>query len=66
MAVKTITNTRNPKHMHSESLRIFAIITDFLSFLDTIAFHSALTSYSTIPNQSEVVFNEVLLNEGDG
>ena len=37
-----------------------------LSVLDTIAFHSVLTSYSTIPDGSTVIFNEVLLNEGDG
>ena len=36
----------------------------FLS--DTIAFHTVLTSYSTIPDESTVLFNEVLLNEGDG
>ena len=34
--------------------------------LETIAFHSILTSYSTIPFGSAVLFNEVLLNEGDG
>ena len=34
--------------------------------LDTIAFHTVLTSYETIPTGSAVLFNEVLLNEGDG
>ena len=34
--------------------------------LDTIAFHTVLTSYSSIPIGSAVQFNEVLLNEGDG
>ena len=38
----------------------------YLSVLDTIAFYSSLPSYSTIPEGSTVVFNEVLLNEGDG
>ena len=33
---------------------------------DTIAFHTVLTPYSNIPFQSAVLFNEVLLNEGDG
>ena len=33
---------------------------------DTIAFHTVLTSYDTIPEPSTVLFNEVLLNEGDG
>ena len=36
----------------------------FLPVSDTIAFHSALTSYSTI--ESAVIFNEVILNEGEG
>ena len=36
------------------------------SIPDTIAFHTVLTSYNTIPEESAVVFNEVLLNEGDG
>ena len=38
----------------------------YFFFSDTIAFHSALTSYSTIPDESAIVFNEVVLNEGDG
>ena len=33
---------------------------------DTIAFHSVLTSYDTIPGESAVIFNEVILNEGEG
>ena len=33
---------------------------------DTIAFHTVLTSYDTIPEGSAVLFNEVLLNEGEG
>ena len=37
-----------------------------LIFADTIAFHSALTSYSTIPDETAVVFNEVIFNQGDG
>ena len=39
-----------------------------LNFLlsETIAFHTVLTSYDTIAGQSVVVFNEVVLNEGDG
>ena len=48
--------------------------TDFLScsvkqhelpFSDTIGFTSVLTSYSTISVGSILLFNEVLLNEGD-
>ena len=35
-------------------------------FSDTIAFHVVLTSYSSIPDETPVLFNEVLLNEGDG
>ena len=35
-------------------------------FLGTIAFHTVLTSYSTIPDESAVLFNEVLLNQGEG
>ena len=38
----------------------------FFSVSDTIAFYSVLTSYSTIRPDSAVIFNEVLLNEGDG
>ena len=34
--------------------------------LATVAFHTALTSYSSIPINSAVEFNEVLLNQGDG
>ena len=34
--------------------------------LETIAFHSILTSYSTIPDESTLVFDEALINEGDG
>ena len=33
---------------------------------DTIAFHTVLTIYDTIPDESVVLFDEVLLNEGDG
>ena len=33
---------------------------------ETIAFTAALTSFSSIPFQSAVEFNEVVLNEGDG
>ena len=33
---------------------------------DTIAFHSIVISYDTMPLQSAVQFNEVVLNEGDG
>ena len=33
---------------------------------DTVAFHTVLTSYNTIIPESAVLFNEVLLNEGDG
>ena len=36
------------------------------SVSDTIAFHSALTSYSTIPDESRVIFNEVIFNEEMG
>ena len=38
----------------------------FVSVSDTIAFYSVLTSYDTIPFDSTLIFNEVLLNEGDG
>ena len=39
-----------------------------LNFLisETIAFHAVLTSYSTIPIDSAVLFNEGVLNEGEG
>ena len=37
-----------------------------LNILDTITFSAALTSYDTIDYGSTVLFNEVLLNEGDG
>ena len=37
-----------------------------LSISDTIVFHIVLTSYSSISEGSAVLFNEVLLNEGDG
>ena len=33
---------------------------------NTIAFYSVLTSYSTIPEGSALIFNEVILNDGDG
>ena len=33
--------------------------------LEFIVFHTKLTSHSTIPDESVVLFNEVLLNEGD-
>ena len=33
---------------------------------ETITFHTVLTSYGTIPDESAVLFNEVLLNEGNG
>ena len=33
---------------------------------DTVAFHAVLTAYSSIPDESAVLFNEVLLNEGEG
>ena len=39
----------------------------FIKFLsDTIAFHSTLTSYPTIPDETAVAFNEVILNEAEG
>ena len=38
----------------------------FTSVSGTIVFTSVLTSYTTIPIGSTVLFNEVLLNEGDG
>ena len=37
-----------------------------LCISDTIAFHTVLTSYDTIPDEIAVLFNEVLLNVGDG
>ena len=33
---------------------------------ETISFNAALTSYDTIPDESAVLFNVVLLNVGDG
>ena len=33
---------------------------------DTIAFHTVLTTNPTIPYGSAVLFDEVLLNEGEG
>ena len=38
----------------------------FVLISDTIAFHSILTFYSAIPIDSAILFNKVLLNEGDG
>ena len=35
-------------------------------FSDTIAFHTVLTTYDTIPDESAVEFDLVLLNQGDG
>ena len=35
-------------------------------FSDTIAFHTVLTSYDSISIGSAVLFNEVLLNKGNG
>ena len=37
-----------------------------ISVSEIIAFHTSLTSYSTIPDEAVLLFNEVLLNEGDG
>ena len=34
--------------------------------LETVAFHTVLTSNPTIPDESPVLFDEVLINEGDG
>ena len=45
--------------INKKSYKIFYV-------LETIAFHSILTSYSSIPDESAVLFNEVLLNEGLG
>ena len=36
------------------------------SILDTIAFHAALVSYDSIPDDTSVIWDEVRLNEGDG
>ena len=33
---------------------------------ETIAFNAVLISFDTIPDESAVLFHEVLLNEGDG
>ena len=33
---------------------------------DIISFDAVLTSYDTIPDESAVLFNVVLLNEGEG
>ena len=58
-------------HGNFSSLYILAsswYTSDWTFFLltDTVAFHTALTDYSSIPIGSAVEFNEVLLNEGDG
>ena len=37
-----------------------------IKFLETIAFYVGLTSYNTIPIGSTVLFNEALLNQGNG
>ena len=39
-----------------------------LTFLipETIAFHTVLTSYTEILEEAPVLFNEILINEGDG
>ena len=56
----------------NKSVRQSTSITNFLNFYvfyfvsDTIAFHSVLTSYSTIPDGSNILFNEIILNQGDG
>ena len=42
------------------------LILHLIRFVATIGFHTVLTSYSTIPESSAVLFNEILLNEGDG
>ena len=42
------------------------MFTLLLCIAETIAFHTVLTSYSTIPYETAVEFNVVLLNEGDG
>ena len=49
---------------NSNGIEIELIVNFLLS--DTIAFHTVLTSYDSIPAGSAVLFNEVLLNEGDG
>ena len=41
-------------------------ICEFLSLLVTLAFKAALTSYSGIAEDAAVLFNEVVLNAGDG
>ena len=33
---------------------------------NTITFHTVLTSSSSIPDESAVLFNEVVLNQGEG
>ena len=38
----------------------------FFPITDTIAFNTVLTSYVSISEGSAFLFNEVLLNEGDG
>ena len=48
-----------------ELKRKFEIL-NFLHIADTIAFHVVLTSYDTISTGSAILFNEILLNEGEG
>ena len=39
---------------------------EFEPISDNIAFHAVLTSYDTIPAKTPVIFNEVILNKGNG
>ena len=36
------------------------------SIAETIAFHTVLTAYDTITDESAVLFNNVVLNQGEG
>ena len=54
-------NLENKVPVRRNNLNIYKI---YIS--DTIAFHTVLTSYDTITENSAVLFNEILLNEGDG
>ena len=57
-------NNKKPKSQKKKKHEKYIATSKFFS--DTIAFHTVLTSYSSISEGSPVLFNEVLLNQGDG
>ena len=55
-----------PRSHLAMATQIFDVLTIFFYIVVTIALHTALTSYSSITVGSAVLFNQVLINEGDG